>query len=195
MPYHGAMPEHDHHKRYGGGPERLRSPERIARLEIERVVTLSTEGLAASRVLDVGTGTGLFAEAFAAKGLAVAGIDPNRELLALAARLVPRAEFKEGTAEAIPYGDGSFDIAFLGQMLHEADDPAAALREARRVSTLRVVVLEWPYIKEEQGPPIEHRLKEETVVELAAQAGLGLVDRIRLARMTLYRMSIDGVKE
>jgi ubiquinone/menaquinone biosynthesis C-methylase UbiE len=189
------MPEHDHHKRYGGGPERLRSPERIARLEIERVVTLSTEGLAASRVLDVGTGTGLFAEAFAAKGLAVAGIDPNRELLALAARLVPGAEFKEGTAEAIPYGDGSFDIAFLGQMLHEADDPAAALREARRVSTRRVVVLEWPYIKEEQGPPIEHRLTEEAVVALAAEAGLGLVDRIRLTRMTLYRMSVDGVKD
>jgi ubiquinone/menaquinone biosynthesis C-methylase UbiE len=189
------MSEHEHEKRYHGGPERLRSPERVARLEIERVVTLSTEGLAAARVLDVGTGTGLFAEAFAAKGLTVAGIDPNRELLALAARLVPRAEFKEGTAEAIPYGDGSFDIAFLGQMLHEADDPAAALREARRVSTHRVVVLEWPYIKEEQGPPIEHRLKEETVVELAAQAGLGLVDRIRLTRMTLYRMSIDGVKD
>lgn len=192
MLYHGAMPEHEHHKRYAGGPERLRSPERIARLEVERVVTLSVEGLAASRVLDVGTGTGLFAEAFAAKGLAVAGIDPDKEMLAIAARLVRSAEFKEGTAEAIPYGDGSFDIAFLGQMLHEADDPAAALREARRVSTRRVVVLEWPYLKEEQGPPIEHRLKEETVVGLAAQAGLGIVDRVRLTRMTLYRMSIDG---
>lgn len=185
------MSEHEHEKRYHGGPERLRSPERVARLEVERVVTLSLEGIPAASVLDVGTGTGLFAEAFAAKGLTVAGIDPNGELLALAARLVPGAEFREGTAEAIPFGDGAFDIAFLGHVLHETDDPAAALEEARRVSTGRVVVLEWPYIKEEQGPPIEHRLKEETIVALAEQAGLGRVDRVRLARTDLYRMSIE----
>jgi ubiquinone/menaquinone biosynthesis C-methylase UbiE len=185
----------EHEKRYHGGPERLRSPERIARLEIERVVTLSLDGLAAASALDVGTGTGLFAEAFAAKGLAVAGIDPDAELLALAARLLPGVEFKEGTAEAIPYGDGSFDVVFLGQVLHETDDPAAALEEARRVSTGRVVVLEWPYIQEEQGPPIEHRLKDETIADLAARAGFGVVDRVRLTRMMLYRMSIELTKD
>jgi ubiquinone/menaquinone biosynthesis C-methylase UbiE len=189
------MSNHEHEKRYKGGPERLRSPERVARLEVERVVTLSVEGLAAVRVLDVGTGTGLFAEAFAARGLSIAGIDPNKELLALAARLVRSAEFKEGIAEAIPYADGTFDIAFLGHVLHETDDPAAALKEARRVSTKRVVVLEWPYIKEEQGPPLEHRLEEETIMKLAAQAGLGRVDRVRLARTDLYRMSIERAKD
>jgi len=191
MPYHGGMSEHEHERRFHGGPERLRSPERVARLEVERVVTLSVEGLPAARLLDVGTGTGLFAEAFAAKVLAVAGIDPNKEHLAIAARLVRGAEFKEGIAEAIPYGDGAFDIAFLGHVLHEVDDPAAALREARRVSTRRVVVLEWPYKAEEQGPPLEHRLKEETIVALAAQAGLVRVDRVRLARTDLYRMSTE----
>ena len=33
----------------------------------------------------------------------------------------------------------------LGHVLHETDDPVAALVEARRAARLRVVVLEWPY--------------------------------------------------
>lgn len=132
MPYHGGMSEHEHEKRYHGGPERLRSPERAARLAVERVVTLSVEGLPAARVMDVGTG--LLAEAFAAKGLAIAGINPNKEHLAIAARLARGAKFMEGIAEAIPYGDGSFNIAFLGHVLHEADDPAAANRTSGRSS-------------------------------------------------------------
>ena len=179
-----------HERRFRGEAERLRSPGRIALLEVDRVVTLSVEGLTAPRVLDVGTGTGVFAEAFAARGLEVVGIDPNAALLKEAGRLVPGSEFKQASAEAIPYGDGAFDVVFLGHVLHETDDPALALGEARRVSTARVVVLEWPYVREEQGPPLEHRLTQEAIVEMAKRAGLARVEMLKLARMDLYRMAV-----
>ena len=184
------MPEKEHERRFHGEAERLRSAERIALLEVDRVVALSVEGLVAPRVLDVGTGTGVFAEAFAARGLEVAGIDPNAALLQVAGRLVPGTEFKQASAEAIPYGAGAFDVAFLGHVLHETDDPAGALGEARRVSTARVVVLEWPYVREEQGPPLEHRLTQEAIVEMAKRAGLARVEMLKLARMDLYRMAV-----
>jgi SAM-dependent methyltransferase len=184
------MPEAEHERRFYGEAERLRSPERIGRLEVDRVVALATEGLAATSVLDIGTGTGVFAEAFSAKGLAVVGIDVNRSLLELARQLVPGVEFREGTAEAIPCGDRTFDVAFLGHLLHEADDRVAALREARRVSAKRVVVLEWPYEPGEHGPPLEHRLKPEEVKEMARQAGLASVEHLRLTYMDLYRMAV-----
>ncbi len=184
------MPEEEHERRFRGAAERLRSAERIARLEVDRVVALSVEGLEAPRVLDVGTGTGVFAEAFAARGLEVAGIDSNAALLQTAGRLVPGVEFTQAVAEAIPYADGAFDLVFLGHVLHETDDPAGALGEARRVSTARVVILEWPYVREEQGPPLEHRLKPEAIVEMAKRAGLGRVETMKLAHMDLYRIAV-----
>jgi ubiquinone/menaquinone biosynthesis C-methylase UbiE len=185
------MTEKKHERRFHGDAEDLRSAERIALLEVNRVVTLSVEGLATPRVLDVGTGTGIFAEAFAAKGFAVTGIDTNIGLLQAAGRLVPAAAFKQAAAEHIPYGDGAFEVVFLGHVLHETDDPVGALREARRVTTKRVVVLEWPYVPEEQGPPIEHRLSQEAIGDMAGLAGLGHVEVLKLAHMYLYRMTIE----
>ncbi len=131
-----------HEKRFEGDFDRLRSPERIARLEVERVVDLCLAGAHISRVLDIGTGTGLFAEAFARRGLQVSGIDANPTMLPVARGFVPSGDFREGVAEALPFSDGSFDLVFLGVVLHEADDLQKALEEALRVSGQRVGILE-----------------------------------------------------
>ncbi len=184
------MKDHElHERRFNGGAERLRSPERIARLEIGRVVALSLEGLAVKSVLDVGTGAGVFAEAFSKSAASVAGIDVSAELLAAARKHVPNALFLEAPAEKLPFADGSFDLLFLGSVLHETDDPLKALEEARRVAISRVAVLEWPYKEEEAGPPIHHRLGLEAIAELAIRAGFEAVEHIALARMDLYRLT------
>lgn len=179
----------DHEKRFHGDIGRLRSPERIRLLEVDRVAALTTEGLTASRLLDIGTGTGVFAQAFAAMGLSVTGIDANPEHLALARELVPGVQFDESTAEVLPYADRAFDIAFMGLVLHETDDPSRALMEARRVAAVRVAVLEWPYVQEEYGAPLAHRLEPEKIVALAARAGFERVERLELTHLVLYRMS------
>ena len=71
-----------HERQYNRKVERLRDPERIARLEVERVANLSLEHLmGVHTMLDVGTGSGLFAEQFVAKGLQVSGLDTNPEML------------------------------------------------------------------------------------------------------------------
>ncbi len=178
-----------HNKRYGASAERLRSPERMALLEVPRVVDSCLEGIDASRALDVGTGTGIFAEAFAARGLQATGIDPSPDLLEAARRLVPGATFHPGTAEKLAFEDGSFDLVMLSHVLHEADDPAAALAEARRVARRRVCVLEWPYVDEEKGPPLAHRLRPSEIEALARRAGFSGVQRTELAHMHLYRMT------
>lgn len=177
-------------RRYSDMAARLRAPERIALLEVERVVGLCLEGIAAKRMLDVGTGSGLFAEAFAAQGLTVAGIDVSAEMAALAQHHVPQGTFKQAPAEEIPYPDDTFDLVYLGHILHEADDAVQALKEARRVATGRVAVLEWPHIEEEKGPQLAHRLKEDDVRALAAEAGFTAVDVTRLNRMVLYRLDL-----
>jgi ubiquinone/menaquinone biosynthesis C-methylase UbiE len=179
-----------HERRFHGTADRLRAVDRITRMEIPRVVTLSLAGLTPANVLDVGTGTGVFAEAFAATGLAVIGIDTNADLLALAREYAPAAQFREAAAEDIPFPDGSFDLVFLGHVLHETDDPLAALREARRVARQRVAILEWPYREEPYGPPLAHRLLPATVYDLAARVGLPRAETIHLEHMDFYRLTL-----
>ncbi|MBI5444408.1 MAG: methyltransferase domain-containing protein [Deltaproteobacteria bacterium] len=81
---------------YKGKAERLHAPERLARLEVDRVVSLAREGLTLGSVLDIGTGTGIFAEAFSLLGLKVSGIDSNAGLLEVARARLPGLEFVEG---------------------------------------------------------------------------------------------------
>jgi SAM-dependent methyltransferase len=79
-----------HERRFHADIARLRSPERLARLEVNRVVELITKDTNIRRVLDVGTGNGVFAEAFAHAGLDVKRLDANPEMLAAALLLESR---------------------------------------------------------------------------------------------------------
>jgi ubiquinone/menaquinone biosynthesis C-methylase UbiE len=177
-------------KRFAGNIERLRAPERVERLEVERAVELSLEGDEISSVLDVGTGTGLFAEAFAKRGLAVTGMDINPEMIAAASGFVPGGEFQEGTAEALPFPDSSFELVFLGVVLHESEEPLEALKECKRVSRARVAILEWPYEIQPFGPPMEHRLNPEDMVLLFQKAGFRKWKMVDLTNTILYLLEV-----
>ncbi len=168
--------------------ERLRSPERLKILEIERVVELCLEKIFVTRVLDIGTGIGLFAEAFALRNLEVIGIDKHPLMIKAASDIVSDASFKEASAENLPFADRSFDLAFVGHFLHRCDDPVLVLREACRVASKRIVVLEWRYHMDAVGPPLQERLKPTDVKKMATMARVASVKKIDLEHMTLYLM-------
>jgi ubiquinone/menaquinone biosynthesis C-methylase UbiE len=178
-----------HEKRFAGDIGRLRAPERVERLQVARVTDLCLEGGGLRNVLDVGTGTGLFAEAFAGRGLAVAGVDANAEMIVAAQAYVPTGEFREAPAEALPYPWGAFDLVFLGLLLHESDDAPQVLREARRVARKRVAVLEWAYQESPYGPPLAHRLDPATLMEAIRQAGFAHTETWPLTHLVLYRLT------
>jgi ubiquinone/menaquinone biosynthesis C-methylase UbiE len=178
-----------HERRYAADIERLRSPQRVESLEINRVVGAALAGIEVKSVLDIGTGSGIFAEAFTNKGLQVTGIDPNPDMLNVAQEFAPDAIFHQGTVEDIPLADKSFDLVFLGHVLHESDDLIKALTETRRCAKYRVAVLEWPYIQEENGPPLAHRLTPEEVQAAAGKAGFTRLEKIQLQHMVLYLFS------
>jgi ubiquinone/menaquinone biosynthesis C-methylase UbiE len=175
---------------FSGDIERLRRPERIERCEIERVIVLSLEGIDAGNVLDIGTGSALFAEYFYKNGLKVSGIDINPDMIDAAKRHVPQGEFRVSDAQNIPYPDRYFDLVFMGCLLHEVDDYLQTLREARRVCCKRVSILEWRYEKQEFGPPLEHRLKPDKVISLAKQAGFKNIETMQLTDLVLYHLGI-----
>lgn len=177
-----------HERRFNGAIDKLRAPERIKLLEVDRAVSLSLENLKAKSILDIGTGTGLFAEAFAKAGLAVTGIDASDEMVEKAKQHVPEGKFEKAIAEKLPFPDSSFDVAFLGLVFHETDEQLKALQEANRIAKQRVTILEWDYKEEEQGPPLEHRLKHETIINLAREAGFTSIVKINLNSLVLYRL-------
>jgi ubiquinone/menaquinone biosynthesis C-methylase UbiE len=179
-----------HEKRFEGDIERLRSPERVNMLEVERVVHLCLNGKRSGSILDVGTGTGLFAEAFAKHGMEVSGVDANPEMLITARKFVPQGDFRTGSAEALPYPDASFDNVFLGLVLHESDEPLLVLKEARRVAKQEVSILEWAHRTEEFGPPLAHRLKSVQLMEMVKQAGFSHHETFPLLKLMLYRLKI-----
>jgi SAM-dependent methyltransferase len=90
------------------------------------------------RVLDVGTGSGLVAVMAAQHGARVIGIDPSPPLLAKANENAvlagcPAIEWREGTAELLPFADASFDVV-LSQYAHMfSPQPESAAREMLRV--------------------------------------------------------------
>ncbi len=175
-----------HHKQFHGSPDFLRSPERVARLQVERVVELTLSNLEPSTLLDVGTGSGLFAEAFADHVPNVLGIDLAPRMLRRARTLLPYVRYVQAEMEWLPFHERAFDLTFLGLALHETDDLAHTLSELRRCTRYRIAALEWPYQDEPFGPPLHHRLRPVTVVLTARQVGLSGVRVLSLQNMVLY---------
>lgn len=93
---------------------------------------------ASGRVLELGIGMGLNLSFYdPATVSAVVGVDPAAELRA-AASAAPRDPrlaviIEDGTAEALPFADASFDSVVCTFTLCSVHTPAAALAEARRV--------------------------------------------------------------
>ena len=134
---HGDHDHHGHHHRpltgvYGlvAGLTMLGRGGRT-RLVVD-LVELSPD----ERVLDVGCGPGAAVRAAAQRGAAVTGVDPSPVMLKLArgmTRLQPGVTLREGTAEALPLPDRSFDVAWAVASAHHWSDPTAAFAELRRV--------------------------------------------------------------
>ena len=77
-------------------------------------------------------------------------------------------------------------MVFLGLVLHETDDALKALQEARRVCRLKTAILEWPFLTQEFGPPLEHRLPPDTILSLVKQAGFQPAQPAQLNNLVLY---------
>jgi SAM-dependent methyltransferase len=83
------------------------------------------------RVLDVGCGPKPYEPLFAPFAVAYVGVDPVE---------IPQADL-QGSVEALPVDDASFDVVLCNQVLEHCDDPARAVHELRRVTAPRGRVL------------------------------------------------------
>jgi SAM-dependent methyltransferase len=88
---------------------------------------------AGSRVLDVACGPGYVAEAAAARGADVTGVDVAPAMVQRARERCPGLTFVEGDAQRLPFEDAAFDAVTMNFGILHLSQPEAAIAEARRV--------------------------------------------------------------
>jgi ubiquinone/menaquinone biosynthesis C-methylase UbiE len=86
-----------------------------------------------ANLLDIASGPGYVASAAAKRGAVVVGVDFSPAMVAAARKLHPGVDFREGEAEALPFGNGLFDAAVMNFGILHLARPDHALGEAHRV--------------------------------------------------------------
>jgi SAM-dependent methyltransferase len=85
------------------------------------------------RVLDVGCGVGWFCEALVERGVAVTGVDVSGAAVRRARARVSGVEFAVCGEDVLPFADGVFDVAWMGEVLEHVRDGLGMLGEVARV--------------------------------------------------------------
>ncbi|MBE0657659.1 MAG: methyltransferase domain-containing protein [Bryobacteraceae bacterium] len=127
------------------------------------------------RVIDIACGTGILAREILTRigpGGHVAGIDPNPGMIAVARRLAPGVEWREGVAESLPFPDESFDAAVSQFGLTFFKDRRRCIREMLRVLVRggRLAVAVWDSLDSMPAYADEVALLDRTAGRLAADA-------------------------
>ncbi len=160
---------------------RLDAPERAAWQKPDKIVSCLKlrEGMI---VAEIGPGTGYFTVRLAAavgRTGKIIALDLQEEMrTALSERLssegIEHVEVRECGPIETGLSDDSVDMVFLANVTHEYPDLTDGLRECVRITRPggRVVVVDWKAEVTETGPPLEHRLDAQIVIDKAE--GLGL---------------------
>ena len=148
---------------------------RFARMTHEYLDAMNITG--ASRVLDLGCGSGVVSRAIAQRlGFAgkVLGIDISPYLIAAAQRfshaegLSHAAEFRCGDSRGLGLADAAFDAAVAHTLVSHVDDPVAVLHEIARVLAPggKVGIFDGDYASMTFGSddPLQGRADDEAII-------------------------------
>ncbi|MDQ2823936.1 MAG: class I SAM-dependent methyltransferase [Verrucomicrobiota bacterium] len=93
----------------------------------------AAEVSAGMSILDIGCGPGYVSAAAAERGAKSTGLDFSKEMVAIAKKMFPHIEFREGDAQKLPFADASFDRVLANFALLHLAAPERACTEAFRV--------------------------------------------------------------
>lgn len=157
---------------------KFESPARLNELKPD--ATLKSIGLKEGDVFcDIGVGPGIFSiPAAIVTHEAVYAIDTSQDML----EIVSQKSKTQGLDNIVlinpdgfsyPISDGECDIVLLCTVIHEIDDTTALLREIFRILKPqgKLVIIEFYKKQTQMGPPLNHRISEEQLKEIAKQNG------------------------
>ena len=155
----------------------------VAETEVEAAIARALAGPPIGRLIDIGTGTGRMIELFGPDSEQALSIDRSPEMLRLArVKLaqagLDRAELRQGDMYTLPMSSGAAETVIIHQVLHYAQNPAAAVSEAARLLSPggRLLIVDFaPHEREELRSRDAHvRLgfADEAILRYFEEAGL-----------------------
>lgn len=146
----------------------------------------------ASRILDVGCGTGNYTVAIEeAVGCECWGLEPSVEMLAKARDRAVSGRFKQGGAERMDFADGFFDLVFSVDVIHHVEDRPSHYGEAARV--LKAGGLVCTVTDSEEI--IRHREPLATHFPETIEVELGRYPRIQDLCAMMTQAGFTGIRE
>ena len=138
------------------------------------VIRFVIPDLKTKKILEIGCGNGALAAAMVADGAIVTGIDPNPIAIEQAKLAAPAAEFVQTGAEALPFGNESFDAVVTVNALHHVPVEVMyrSLQEAARVMRPDGQLIVMEPLAEGNFFEALRMIEDETEVRHAAQAAL-----------------------
>lgn len=114
------------------------SSERVSDPEGRRAFVAFVAPPAHARVLDIATGPGFMAFAFAERVHEVIGVDITAAMLQRAesergSRGLANVRFQAADVQSLPFADASFDVVTCGSAFHHFSNPSSILAEMARV--------------------------------------------------------------
>ena len=155
----------------------------VAESEVEAAIGRALGDVPIGRLVDIGTGTGRMIELFGPAASQSLGIDRSPEMLRLArVKLseagLPSVELRQGDMYALPLPAESADTVILHQVLHYAQNPAAAVAEAARLLGAggRLLIVDFALHEREELRSRDAHVRlgfaDEAVLKYFADAGL-----------------------
>jgi ArsR family transcriptional regulator len=154
----------------------------IAESEVEAAVGRALADKPVGRLVDVGTGTGRMIELFGRDAVHAVGVDRSPEMLRLARVKLGEAgfehELRQGDMYSLALPASSADTVIIHQVLHYAQQPAAAVAEAARLLAPggRLLIVDFAaHEREELRTRDAHArlgFSDEAVLKYLEEAGL-----------------------
>ncbi len=155
----------------------------VAETEVEAAIGRALGTAPIGRLIDIGTGTGRMIELFGPAATRSLGIDRSPEMLRLARVKLAEAglsavELRQGDMYSLPLASGSAETVIIHQVLHYAQNPAAAVSEAARLLTPggRLLIVDFaPHEREELRSRDAHArlgFADDSVLSYMEEAGL-----------------------
>ena len=159
----------------------------VAEAEVEAAILRAAGPGPFQRLVDLGTGSGRMLTLFGDRARSAVGLDLSQQMLNVARARVEAAgldsvELRHGDIFATRLPDGCADLVLVHQVLHYLGDPAAAVREAGRLTAPggRLVIVDFaPHALEVLREQHQHRRLGFSAVEMKrwlAAAGLRQVE-------------------
>ncbi len=155
----------------------------VAESEVEAAIGRALGRAPIGRLIDIGTGTGRMIELFGPAADHALGIDRSPEMLRLARVKLAEAgldsvELRQGDMYALPLSAGCADTVIVHQVLHYAQNPAAAVAEAARLLTPdgRILIVDFAAHEREELRSRDAHVRlgfaDETILKYLEGAGL-----------------------